>query len=116
MIVLADCNNFFVSCEKVFNPRLEGAPVVVLSSNDGCVVSRSNEAKKLGIKMGDPYFQIKEFCARHGVAVFSSNFPLYQDLSRRVMEILTEAQPSQTSKRLGRHSDFSWDCANKNSG
>jgi DNA polymerase V len=94
MIVLADCNNFFVSCEKVFNPRLEGAPVVVLSSNDGCVVSRSNEAKKLGIKMGDPYFQIKEFCTRHGVAVFSSNFMLYQDLSRRVMEILTAAQPN----------------------
>ncbi len=93
MIVLADCNNFFVSCERVFNPGLEGAPVIVLSNNDGCVVSRSNEAKKLGIKMGEPYFQIKEFCARHGVIVYSSNFTLYRDLSSRVMEILREAQP-----------------------
>ena len=89
MIVLADCNNFFVSCEKVFNPKLEGFPVIVLSNNDGCVVSRSNEAKKIGIKMGDPYFQIKEFCLRHNVAVFSSNFQLYKDLSKRVMNILS---------------------------
>lgn len=90
MIVLADCNNFFVSCEKVFNPSLEGLPVIVLSSNDGCVVSRSNEAKKIGIKMGEPYFQIKEFCVRHKVVVFSSNFQLYKDLSRRVMSILSD--------------------------
>ena len=90
MIILADCNNFFVSCEKVFNPSLEGIPVIVLSSNDGCVVSRSNEAKKIGIKMGEPYFQIREFCVRHKVAVFSSNFQLYKDLSRRVMSVLSD--------------------------
>ena len=89
MIVLADCNNFFVSCEKVFNPSLEGLPVIVLSNNDGCVVSRSNEAKAIGIKMGDPYFQIKDFCIRHNVAVFSSNFQLYRDLSNRVMSVLS---------------------------
>ncbi len=93
MIVLADCNNFFVSCEKVFNPRLDGIPVIVLSSNDGCVVSRSNEAKALGIKMGEPYFQIREFCLRHNVAVCSSNFKLYQGLSKRVMMVLSEASP-----------------------
>ncbi len=91
MIVLADCNNFFVSCETVFNPSLEGAAVIVLSSNDGCVVSRSNQAKALGIKMGDPYFQIKDFCFRHHVKVFSSNFQLYQGLSKRVMMVLSDA-------------------------
>ncbi len=88
LIVLADCNNFFVSCERVFRPKLEKVPVIVLSNNDGCVVSRSNEAKALGIKMGEPYFQIKEFCERHKVAVFSSRFSLYWDFSKRVMSIL----------------------------
>lgn len=86
--ILADCNNFFVSCEKLFNPRLEGQPVIVLSSNDGCVVSRSQEAKKLGIKMGDPFFKIRDFCERMKVRVYSSNYKLYGDISQRVMEVL----------------------------
>lgn len=86
--ILADCNNFFVSCEKLFNPKLEGRPVIVLSSNDGCVVSRSQEAKKLGIKMGDPFFKIREFCDRMKVIAFSSNYPVYGDISQRVMNVL----------------------------
>ena len=91
--VLADCNNFFVSCEKLFNPKLEGRPVVVLSSNDGCVVSRSQEAKRIGIKMGQPYFQIKDLCSLSKVAVFSSNYRLYGDLSERMMNVLSSASP-----------------------
>ncbi len=89
-IVLADCNNFFVSCERVFQPRLENKPVVVLSNNDGCIISRSEEAKALGLLMGQPFFEVKEFCQRHNVEVFSSNFQLYRDLSARVMEILIQ--------------------------
>lgn len=88
MYALADCNNFFVSCERVFRPDLEGKPVVVLSGNDGCVVSRSNEAKALGIKMGVPLYQIKALVEKEGVVCFSSNFSLYGDLSDRVMSIL----------------------------
>ena len=88
MYALADCNNFFVSCERVFRPDLEGKPVVVLSGNDGCVVSRSNEAKALGIKMGVPLYQIKNMVEANGVVCFSSNFSLYGDLSSRVMSIL----------------------------
>lgn len=91
--VLADCNNFYVSCERLFNPRLEGKPVIVLSNNDGCVVARSQEAKKLGIKMGEPFFKIKEYCYRHRIAVYSSNYRLYGDLSARVMQILSEIAP-----------------------
>lgn len=87
--VLADCNNFYVSCETLLNPKLEGRPVVVLSNNDGCVVARSQEAKKLGIKMGDPYFKIKEFCERMKVIVYSSNYKLYGDISHRVMSVLS---------------------------
>ena len=90
MIALCDCNNFFVSCERVFRPDLEGHPIVVLSGNDGCVVSRSNEAKALGIKMGIPFFQIETFAKKHGVTAFSSNFILYSDLSSRVMHILAQ--------------------------
>lgn len=86
--MLADCNNFYVSCERLFKPSLIGKPVVVLSNNDGCVVSRSNEAKALGIKMGVPIFQIKDLIREHNVAVFSSNYPLYGDLSNRVMSLL----------------------------
>lgn len=89
--VLADCNNFFVSCERVFNPRLVGKPVVVLSSNDGCVIARSNEAKKLGVPMGAPAFQCKEMFAQYKVIVLSSNFALYSDMSSRVMHVLAEA-------------------------
>ncbi|MEJ1730741.1 Y-family DNA polymerase, partial [Escherichia coli] len=77
MYALADCNNFFVSCERVFNPGLNGRPVVVLSNNDGCAVSRSNEAKALGIKMGVPLYQIRDIVEKYRVAVFSSNFALY---------------------------------------
>ena len=85
MIALADCNNFYASCERVFNPKLERKPVVVLSNNDGCIIARSNEAKKLGIKMGEPAFKIKGIIEKHNVNVFSTNFALYGDLSRRVM-------------------------------
>ena len=73
MFALADCNNFFASCERVFRPDLQGKPVIVLSNNDGCAVARSNEAKALGIKMGDPYFKIKHIVEKHGVAVFSAH-------------------------------------------
>ncbi len=85
MIALADCNNFYASCERVFNPKLENKPVVVLSNNDGCVIARSNESKKLGIKMGEPAFKIKNLIEKHNVNVFSTNFALYGDLSKRVM-------------------------------
>ena len=88
MFGLADCNNFYVSCERVFNPALCGKPVVVLSNNDGCVISRSHEAKKLGIKMGEPLFKIKSLIDNEGVIAYSSNFPLYGDMSRRVMDRL----------------------------
>ncbi len=94
MYALADCNNFFASCERVFRPELNGKPVVVLSNNDGCAVARSNEAKALGIKMGDPYFKIRDIVERNHVAVFSSNFSLYGDMSRRVQEVLHLFAPS----------------------
>lgn len=90
MFALADCNNFFVSCERVFRPDLEGKPVVVLSGNDGCVVSRSNEAKALGIKMGVPLYQIQGLVDKESVICFSSNFSLYGDLSDRVMSIIRQ--------------------------
>lgn len=88
MFGLCDCNNFFVSCERVFNPSLEGRPVVVLSNNDGCVVSRSNEAKAIGIKMGQPLYQIRDIVKRENVSVHSANYHLYGDMSHRVMSIL----------------------------
>lgn len=93
MFALVDCNNFYVSCERVFNPSLNGRPVVVLSNNDGCVISRSNEAKQLGIKMGEPAFKIEAFLNQHQVAVFSSNYVLYGDMSRRVMATLGQFSP-----------------------
>lgn len=93
MFALADCNNFFVSCERVFRPDLEGRPVVVLSRNDGCAIARSNEAKALGIKMGDPLFKIRDIVERYGVTVFSTNMSLYADFSRRVRAVLREAAP-----------------------
>ena len=89
MFILIDCNNFFVSCERVFNPKLRNLPVVVLSNNDGCVIARSNEAKKLGISMGESAFHKKIFFERNKVAVFSSNFALYGDMSERVMSTLS---------------------------
>jgi len=94
MYGLCDCNNFFASCERVFRPELEGRPVVVLSNNDGCVIARSNEAKALGIRMGHPYFQIRDLEKRHNVAVFSSNFNLYGDMSRRVIWTLRRMVPA----------------------
>lgn len=89
-LALIDCNNFYVSCERVFNPRLKDRPVVVLSNNDGCVVARSKEAKALGIPMGAPAFQHREIFLRHGVAILSSNYALYADMSERVMSILED--------------------------
>lgn len=93
MFGLCDCNNFFVSCERVFNPSLNGRPVVVLSNNDGCVVSRSNEAKAIGIQMGQPLYQIHDLVKRYDVAVHSSNYRLYGDMSNRVMETLKSHVP-----------------------
>jgi DNA polymerase V len=87
-IALIDCNSFYVSCERLFNPKIRKKPVVVLSNNDGCIVSRSNEAKALGIKMGEPYFKAKDIIIKNDVQVFSSNYSLYGDLSRRVMRTL----------------------------
>lgn len=93
MFGLVDCNNFYASCERVFNPSLNGKPIVVLSNNDGCVIARSNEAKVLGIKMGVPAYQIKDLVKKHDVAVFSSNYVLYGDMSGRVMSMLAELAP-----------------------
>lgn len=93
MIALCDCNNFYASCERVFNPSLNGVPVVILSNNDGCVVARSNEAKDLGIKMGQPFFEIRELVVKHNVRYFSSNYALYGDMSLRVMNTLSEYAP-----------------------
>ena len=93
MFGLVDCNNFFASCEKAFNPGLRNMPVVVLSNNDGCIIARSPEAKALGIKMGEPYFKVKNFLRKNGVEVFSANYSLYGDMSRRVMQILMEFVP-----------------------
>ncbi|MDB5249582.1 MAG: Y-family polymerase [Segetibacter sp.] len=93
MKAIIDCNNFYCSCERLFKPRLKNTPVVVLSNNDGCIISRSDEAKKLGIKMAAPYFMVKPFLEKHGVQVFSSNYALYGDLSKRVMETVATILP-----------------------
>ena len=87
-IALIDCNSFYVSCERLFNPKIINKPVVVLSNNDGCVIARSTEAKKIGIKMGEPYFKVKELVKKNNVQIFSSNYALYGDLSRRVMKTI----------------------------
>ena len=89
MIALVDCNNFYASCERVFNPKIENKPVIVLSNNDGCVIARSNEAKALGIKMGEPAFKLKNLIEKYNINVFSTNFALYGDLSKRVMNIMS---------------------------
>ncbi|MDR2233508.1 MAG: Y-family DNA polymerase [Tannerella sp.] len=94
MYALVDCNNFFVSCERVFDSRLEGKPVIVLSNNDGCAIARSNEAKALGIAMGANYFEIEDIVKKHNVQVFSTNFVLYADMSLRVKGLLTDFCPS----------------------
>ncbi|NTV13955.1 MAG: Y-family DNA polymerase [Desulfobulbaceae bacterium] len=93
LYALLDCNNFYASCERVFDPKLEGCPVVVLSNNDGCIIARSNEAKALGIGMGDPYYKCRKFLDTHKVRVFSSNYALYGDLSARVMDVLGQLEP-----------------------
>ena len=95
LVALVDCNNFYASCERVFEPRLEGRPIIVLSNNDGCVVARSNESKAIGIPMGAPVHECKELIRQYGVVVRSSNYALYGDMSRRVMNILSEYSPNQ---------------------
>ncbi|MBD1147802.1 Y-family DNA polymerase [Pelagibacterales bacterium SAG-MED31] len=92
-IALIDCNNFYASCERIFNPKLMRKPIVVLSNNDGCIITRSAEAKKLGIKMGEPYFKAKKIINKNNVKVFSSNYSLYGDISQRVMETLARFAP-----------------------
>ena len=92
-LALVDCNNFYVSCERLFRPDLKAVPLVVLSNNDGCVVSRSNEAKALGIRMGQPWFECKDLAEEHGILALSSNYALYADISNRVMRILSDFSP-----------------------
>ena len=94
MYALVDCNNFYASCERVFQPKFNGKPVAILSNNDGCVISRSNEAKAAGVTMGAPAFQIKELVKEKNIVIFSSNYPLYGDLSNRVMSILGQFTPN----------------------
>jgi len=94
MIALIDCNSFYASCERVFNPKIWGKPIVVLSNNDGCIVARSAEAKALGVPMGVPLFKVKGLIKQHGVHVFSSNYTLYGDMSERVMKVLSRFTPS----------------------
>ena len=93
VFALIDCNAFYVSCERVFNPKLNNRPVVALSNNDGCIISRSKEAKALGIKMGVPLFKVKDIVEKEKVIVFSSNYTLYADMSRRVMNIISSSSP-----------------------
>ncbi len=93
MFALVDCNNFYASCERVFNPKMEGKPIVVLSNNDGCVIARSNEAKAVGVPMGAPAFEYEEMFAKNKVQVFSSNYALYGDMSDRVMQVLSRFTP-----------------------
>ena len=90
---LVDCNNFYVSCERVFNPKLDGRPVIILSSNDGCAIARSNEAKEFGVKMAQPLYQIADLVKKHDIQVLSGNFHLYTDMSNRVMEVLSDMAP-----------------------
>lgn len=105
---LIDCNSFYCSCERLFRPELEGKPVIVLSNNDGCAIARTKEAKQLGIKMGDPFFQIKNFCKKNNVSVFSSNFALYTNISNRVMStIIKECAKVQVYSVDEAFADFS---------
>jgi DNA polymerase V len=94
MIALVDCNNFYVSCERVFNPKLEGKPVGILSNNDGCIIARSEEIKRLGVAMGTPYFKIPDLIKQHNIQILSSNYALYGDMSRRVMQVLSRFSPT----------------------
>src|SRR4029078_6398428 len=94
MIALIDCNNFYVSCERAFDPGLRNKPVIVLSNNDGCAIARSEEAKALGIQMAQPAFMITDLIKKHDVRMFSSNYALYGDMSRRVMQVIREFVPT----------------------
>ena len=94
MFALVDVNSFYASCETIFRPDLRGKPVVVLSNNDGCVIARSAEAKKLQVPMGAPYFKLKDEFRKHGVHIFSSNYALYADMSNRVMTTLEGIAPA----------------------
>ncbi|MDY0780540.1 Y-family DNA polymerase [Tenacibaculum sp. IB213877] len=93
MFALVDCNNFYASCERVFNPNLQNKPIAILSNNDGCVISRSDEAKAIGLPMGAPIFKWEQFCKENNISVLSSNYPLYGDMSERVMNILAQFTP-----------------------
>ena len=93
MYALIDCNNFYASCERVFNPSLKNKPVIVLSNNDGCVIARSNEAKNLGIKMGQPAFKIKHIVNKYDIHAFSTNFSLYGNMSNRVINTIADFSP-----------------------
>ncbi|WED77256.1 hypothetical protein PYU98_03035 [Aeromonas allosaccharophila] len=103
-IALVDVNNFYASCERLFRPELRGRPIVVLSNNDGCVVSRSPEAKAMGIKMAGPYFKIREQFEAHGGVAFSSNYALYGDMSGRVMSTLETMSPELEVYSIDKHS------------
>jgi DNA polymerase V len=94
VIALVDCNNFYASCERVFRPKLQNKPIAVLSNNDGCIIARSNEAKALGLKMGEPIFKKRQLVYRHNIYLFSSNFALYGDISKRVFDVVTSQIPS----------------------
>ena len=94
MFALVDCNNFYASCERVFKPNLENKPIAVLSNNDGCIIARSNEAKALGLKMGEPIFKKRDIVYKHNIHLFSSNFALYGDISKRVFDVVTNQVPS----------------------
>ncbi len=94
LYALVDCNNFYASCERLFNPSLKNVPVIVLSNNDGCVVARSEEAKEIGIEMGVPLFEIQDLVKKNNVRAFSSNYVLYGDMSSRVMNVLREFTPN----------------------
>ena len=94
LFALVDVNNFYVSCERVFQPKLEGMPMVVLSNNDGCAVARSAEVKALGIKTGTPWFQMEEIAKKHGIQAYSSNYTLYGDMSNRVVQVLRAFTPN----------------------
>ena len=93
LFALVDVNNFYVSCERVFQPKLEQVPMVVLSNNDGCAVARSAEVKALGVKMGTPWFQMQDLAKQHGITAYSSNYTLYGDMSQRVMHVLSRFSP-----------------------
>lgn len=101
MFALLDGNNFYVSCERVFRPSLQGVPVVVLSNNDGCAIARSNEAKALGVRMGHPWFQIRHLEASDGLVALSANFALYGDMSDRMMSVAAGLGPTQEVYSIG---------------